>query len=485
MLVVPVLLGSAAYGASIAPGDVGLRHDIQVLADYGVITGPVSTWPLDWRAIAADIHAAGDQTDLSPAVLSSLYRVEQRLQRSLQSDKPFYSAGISFAEDPTRIRAFSNTPREKAELAAGIRWTNDRIVVDLNVQGVESPADGDDVRADGSLLGVNLGNFTIAASTMERWWGPGWDGSLILSNNARPIPSLTINRGETKPFKSKWLSWIGPWDMSVMWGQLEKERVIPNAKFIGFRFNFRPFDSLELGITRTAQWCGDGRPCGLDTFTDLLIGNDNIGEGGVTAENEPGNQMAGFDFRWSTTRFGTPVALYGQMIGEDEAGGFPSRYLALGGAEMSGLSENGRWSYRWYAEFAGTSCDFVKDDLFNCAYNQGIYQSGYRYQGRAIGHGADNDALIASFGVMVVGRDDNRFGAIFRAGNLNRGGGFDARNTVTPVALDLLSIDLEYSREFGGGRVEIGAGFQGLENVAGGSTTTDLRAYLSWSIYDL
>ena len=86
---------------------------------------------------------------------------------------------------------------------------------------------------------------------------------------------------------------------------------------------------------------------------------------------------------------------------------------------------------------------------------------------------------------MVVGRDDNRFGAIFRAGNLNRGGGFDARNTVTPVALDLLSIDLEYSREFGGGRVEIGAGFQGLENVAGGSTTTDLRAYLSWSIYDL
>jgi hypothetical protein len=47
-------------------------------------------------------------------------------------------------------------------------------------------------RADGSYLGVNFGNFMLSAGLMERWWGPGWDGGLILSTNARPIPSVTL-----------------------------------------------------------------------------------------------------------------------------------------------------------------------------------------------------------------------------------------------------------------------------------------------------
>jgi hypothetical protein len=38
-------------------GDVGLRHDIQVLADYGAISGPVTTWPISWDAVLADLEA--------------------------------------------------------------------------------------------------------------------------------------------------------------------------------------------------------------------------------------------------------------------------------------------------------------------------------------------------------------------------------------------------------------------------------------------
>ena len=39
------LLASASTFAAplAAPGDMGLRHDIQVLADYGAISGPVTT----------------------------------------------------------------------------------------------------------------------------------------------------------------------------------------------------------------------------------------------------------------------------------------------------------------------------------------------------------------------------------------------------------------------------------------------------------
>ena len=35
------------------------------------------------------------------------------------------------------------------------------------------PADGEDVRLDGSQLTVDLGNWSIGASTLDRWWGPG------------------------------------------------------------------------------------------------------------------------------------------------------------------------------------------------------------------------------------------------------------------------------------------------------------------------
>ena len=62
-------------GPTIPPGDMALRHDIQVLADYGIIKGPISTWPLDWSAIAADIDAPGDRSRLPDGVMETLFRV--------------------------------------------------------------------------------------------------------------------------------------------------------------------------------------------------------------------------------------------------------------------------------------------------------------------------------------------------------------------------------------------------------------------------
>ncbi len=97
----------------------------------------------------------------------------------------------------------------------------------LNLQGAyaANPDDGQEFRPDGSYVGVNFGNYMLSAGFMERWWGPGWDNSLILSTNARPIPSVTLERNYTDPFKSKWLSWIGPWRASIAMGRAESSGV--------------------------------------------------------------------------------------------------------------------------------------------------------------------------------------------------------------------------------------------------------------------
>ena len=481
-LIILALAAATAQAGPVAPvGDIGLRHDIQVLADYGAIRGPVTTWPLSWDALAADLQASADAKIILPvAAQQTMDRLLARAKRETQRHKPRMNSRISAAEKPTRIRGFTDTPREDGELSFGFSWAGEHISLDLNVTGAYEPVDEKEARADGSRIALDMGNVTLAASTMDRWWGPGWDGSLILSNNARPIPAITLGRNRTQAPKAKWLSWIGPWDVEVIWGQMEEERFIPNARFFGMRFAFRPTNSLEIGLSRSAQWCGDTRPCDFDTFSDLFLGKDNVGDAGITPENEPGNQLAGFDLRWSNMWFGQPSAFYAQAIGEDEAGGFPSRYLGQLGIETSGYFRN-RWSYRWYAEWAGTSCDVIKSEVgYNCAYNNSIYETGYRYWGRAVGHGSDNDSRIVSTGFVLTSTEDTQWHALLRFGDLNRGGSPDVRNTLTSTPLEISSIDLTHSRNLGRGRLEIGVGYEQIDDTLTDESNNDARAFISW-----
>jgi hypothetical protein len=474
-----LLAPAANAGPFVVPGDPGLRHDIRLLADSNIVTGPVSNWPLAWGPILDDLSRV-DESKLSQNVGDALYRVRARGRWETRVDEIHYNAKASVAEKPNRIRSFENGPRERAELSLGVSWTGDFLSADLNAQAVASPDDGEEFRYDNSALSVLLGNYAITVNTLDRWWGPGWDGSLILSSNARPIPAITLERNFTDAFENRWLAWLGPWDFSVQFGQMERERVVPNALFFGFRFDVRPLPSLEVGLSRTAQWCGDNRPCGSDTFADLLFGRDNRGDAGIGTDNEPGNQLAGIDFRWNLAGFGLPVAVYGQFTGEDEAGGFPSRYLALGGIDAHGMLGS-RWSYRWFGEGVYSKCNFYQsDEGFNCAYNHSIYRSGYRYRGRSIGHAADNDALMFSTGLLLIDRNDTQWQGLFRYGELNRGGAPDSSNSLTPTQQTVISLDLMHSRAFRFGELEFGAGIEQLEDNVGGTSDQSGRAYLQW-----
>ncbi len=465
----------------ITPGDMALRHDIQRLADYGVIKGPVTTWPLAWEPIVADIQNVERIDELPPDVIDAISRVQARSKWDMRADELTFSTSVSGTEKPTRIRSFQNTPRESGEISAGFFYTSGRFAVSLYGQAVDSPTDGKDFRADDSMIRLVLGNYSFTANTLDRWWGPGWDGSLILSNNARPMPALSIDRNFTDPFKTKWLSWLGPWDMSVHFGQMESDRAVPNPRFFGLRFTFKPIPSLELGMSRTAQWCGDGRPCGFDTFIKLFTGRDNRGQAGITLENEPGNQEAGFDARWATRLFDVPFAFYGQYIGEDESNRLPADNYGLFGLELTGIWGE-RWSYRWYGEIAITIADFTKStNKFNSVYNHAqIYLTGYRYRGRVIGHGIDNDSRVVSTGLMLVNDEETQWLALFRFGSLNRGGDPDPRNSLTPMRQDIVSLDVTYGRLFMSGRIGIGLGFERIDDIVSNETNNETRAFLQW-----
>ena len=156
------------------------------------------------------------------------------------------------------------------------------------------------------------------------------------------------------------------------------------------------------------------------------------------------------------------------------------RYLGQLGLEASGQWRDA-WSYRWFGEFADTSCGFYDSGgNFNCAYNHGIYSTGYRYRGRVIGHGSDNDARIFSSGLLLVDGDDTRWQAVVRVGDLNRGGRPDARNSLTATKQELLSIDLSHSRAFRYGIIEVGAGLERIDDAVSGQSDNSARAFIQW-----
>ncbi|MGD8341537.1 MAG: capsule assembly Wzi family protein, partial [Gammaproteobacteria bacterium] len=299
----------------IAPGRAELRIDLQQLADEGVIDAPITAWPLSWQSLVADLENA-DLGSMSPETRAAFDRVATELGFAELTHRFLPHVRIGIASEPIAVRSFASTPRAEGELEAGISYTGNRFSYNLNLMRAwDSP---DDWRADGSYIGFALDEWSVVAGLPERWWGPGMQGSLILSTNARPLPQIGVQRLSANGFDRPWLRWIGPWSMTSFIGQFDDDRVVNDALLFGLRLTARPLPQLEFGLSRAAQLCGDGRPCGGSQFFDMLTGRDNAGRRGLSKDEEPGNQLAGFDFRWSFANL--PFAAYMQWIGEDSRG---------------------------------------------------------------------------------------------------------------------------------------------------------------------
>jgi hypothetical protein len=322
----------------------------------------------------------------------------------------------------------------------------------------------------------------LSASALDRWWGPGWQASSILGNNARPIPALMLERNSTRAFNQKWLGWVGTWDLTTFWGQLGEDQDTPNANLFGLRINFRPLKSLEIGLSRTAQMCGDGRPCDLKTFFDMLVGNDNIAQG-TTPEEEPGNQLAGYDVRWSNTMTRQPFALYLQITGEDLDEWRPSGEFPIIGGETWGAWDK-LGSYRFYVEWTDTICNWQPGDdhKFDCVYNHHIYRDGYRYKGKSIGSPVDNDARVTTIGGVLIDHKDRSWLVNAAFGVLNRADVPDPRNTVASERTDYWEIEVSSKRPLWIGEAYAGLGYDYRKNMVTNISDGDVRVFFEWRL---
>jgi hypothetical protein len=461
----------------LAPGDALMRHDLSLLADAGLLRGPITHWPVPWPDVARDVLEARLDAEREPDVQAALVRVQRAARRAMRTGEFLRSGRVAVANEPDALRGFAYTPREEGEMSAAIDWMGERLAMRLQATVVAGADDDKTLRADGSYIGVSFFNFMLSAGYMERWWGPGWDGSLIMSTSARPVPAITLERNYSDPFDFPVLKWFGPWRAGIFFGRLEGDRSdFDNAQLFGARVTFKPWRHLEIGLSRTAQWCGDGRPCDFDTFADLFLGRDNQED----LTQQPGNQLAGYDVRLSSPWRAVPVAFYGQLIGEDEAGALPAKFLGLAGVEWAGELAGG--SVRATLEYSDATCNFSHSEpLFDCAYESVIYTQGYRYRGRSLGHATDSDGRMLSVGAMYVADDGTSWDIKVRNSELNRNAtATEPNHTTAPLATDVQSIDLGHRRSLFGGTLTAALGLERREAVNSVERNDQWRVSAQW-----
>lgn len=395
-----LLLGAPTRAEPSVPWTPSLagRHAIHLLVDEAGLDLTTSQWPLPRAAVLHALDAL--PRALAPPLDAARALLKQELQDQAASRLSLTlrlraEALPGFGDDATpgsslalRSSIFS-VPQFALQVAGRVQ------------QAASTDRTGTQFRLDDSALVTEAFGVQLQFGSQRRWWSPGWQTALALSNNAPAFNGIGLQRASASTSASPWLAWLGPWNFDVFIAQADDVAQPANPFFIGNRFTLKPFANLELGVTRTAQWGGRGRHASLGSLARLLIGsNTNVDVS--QAVLDPGNQMSGFDARLRCPG-GWRCAAYAQLIGEDEARFLPSKYLGMYGLEF--WSADG--ASRVFAELAETGCrsPVGREPVRGCAYRNYAYPEGYVSAGRWIGASAGPDSRVLTLGWIDAAGD--------------------------------------------------------------------------------
>lgn len=381
--------------------DIYLKANIQLLADTGHIITPVTTYPLMWQDIIRDLKSI-DQSTLTSNQQSAYYYIKHQAKLSKKNQTRLKA---QIGSDDKRFSSFGDTPSDKNSISIHSSFMLGNFAAKIAPSYTHDPIDGDKSRFDESYVAAFMGNWVLSFGRQNRWYGPTWDTSLSLTNNARPITALTISRKSAEPFIIPFTEFDIPWTVTSFMGKMDDERTIKDTLLWGFRLNFKPFKNLELGITRLAQWGGEGQSSSFSTFWDVLIGRTNCGIDDLVCDAEnpnPANQQAGYDIRYSFNLFNVPMSFYGQKFAEDGSEGtfnYITKAQPQVGFDMH-VSIFDKPS-TVFIELADSLADCgTRDNIGNCYYEHSTYTTGMRYNGRSIGSTYDNDAKTYVLGAI-------------------------------------------------------------------------------------
>jgi hypothetical protein len=261
-----------------------------------------------------------------------------------------------------------------------------------NVQGIEGNNDSS-LKLHKGYIKFTVDNFEFEWGKDTLWWGPGYHGALLISNNARPFDLYKISNPQATLLP--WIfSYLGPFRYQVFFSELDDESTSghpPNSKLFGARVNFKPHPLFELGMSYLTHFGGD-RPGieGLDLsdYYYIIFSNECR-----TFDKRDSNKQAAIDAAFTIPgvsdylRVMDSLTLYAEWGGEDQ-GTFPDKRAYLAGIECNNVLGTQDLTLR--AEYARISPKGGP----NTWYTHSVWPM--THYGRVFGHhaGTDSDDLF-------------------------------------------------------------------------------------------
>jgi hypothetical protein len=240
---------------------------------------------------------------------------------------------------------------------------------------------------DGSYLQYTKGIGTYGIGKVDRHWSFSDNTSLILSNNARPSESIYLKLKNR--FGYNWLPPKANWSFEIFNGFTEGSLNSSKSMLLGMRAILSPVEGLDFELIQTSQWGGNGFNNGMSSLDAALFFDTNDGS------NSNINKMAGFGISYLIPTNIMPLRIYGQAIGEDEAGSLPSCFTYLAGLDWT----NAKFRYPTIIgiEYIDTRIDFTT--YGNCGpntmYNNNTYD--YTNYGKTMGTAIDTEGTSLAF----------------------------------------------------------------------------------------
>lgn len=393
----PVLLfisSSSLASPWIGSLDESLHEDLRTLVAYDAIDAVVISYPVPWRGIGSQLEQI-DIDQLPSAAQNAAIRLLHYYSKQ-QEGRLRQVSSVYGATDPTRFTGFDQQQGQSAIGSHQIEGFSGRWSGQLKANWQS----GGDTHLDGSYLAYHLGDWVVRAGAVNQWWGPAHGSSLILSTNARPIPTVGLFRGSAVQSETKWLSWLGPWYASAEVGKMESEREVANPRIWRARFTAKPLSGLTIGASWVAMWGGEGQPSSFGDFVDVITFRTQCINGLETCDPElettNGNHIAGWDVQYTFNLLNRPWSIYGQRIGEDAV----DSVMVTDSADLVGISTF-VGPIHVFVEHSDTNvaCNGADSPATNCYYEHSTYRNGYRYYGRAVGSTFDSDAEQLTVGV--------------------------------------------------------------------------------------
>ena len=190
--------------------DENLRTDLNWLNQQGVIQISTSTWPLSGDEIQRALAQAKVSNNTQQKVVNSVIH-------ALKADNGPAKVGLYAGTDLKTIpQTFGDNQKSQYQVAAEFNAGGENWDAKLRINGEKDPLidNGHDANVEGSYLAGKLWNQWLIAGQVPTYWGPGHDGSLIRGDASRPVYGITAQHAVQNAFETKWLSWIGSWQIS-------------------------------------------------------------------------------------------------------------------------------------------------------------------------------------------------------------------------------------------------------------------------------